>query len=315
MPFSNFFFYIGNINIVFRSFILGTVFSAYALSLYYFDLGIKIEMSDLSYLFAVPFLISTIVLLIIPKKFSKNVSITNSKNTKQSNQYDVVKVQPNISKFGSSIISNELNGINKKTSEAVIQKKSVNYKTNTEIDNQRENSNQVEEKLSKQLENVGKSMSDYDKKISEFEKQLQDMRVTMQDLKRTGVIKNDTYESALTELKAFKSELDNPFNFINKYFEMLDIPGMYDPKSKTKQNELQPQIMQQDVSKSNIDKTDSQFKNKKSTKSIGKDSNQIEKHYENEELTSINKISAQIPHKKYNSEKTIFRAKKVDIIG
>ncbi len=318
MPFFDFFSYLSSINTVFRSFVLGSVFSIYALFLYYFQREINLDLLDLSYLFVIPFTASCIMLLIIPKKYDLALPKTNQNKSEQYNSNENIK-------------NNIIQEISKNSSQNILEsssrqepkiEKTSNLETKEILENKTSDS-----KLRENFKMLKETVSGYEKKISDFEKQIHEMKVTIQDLKRTGVIKNDTYESALTELKAFKSELDNPFNFINKYFEMLDIPGMYDPKSSIKSNGGQSTHDEYDLQKKlnmiskkefehqnskQLTKSDTKYSNKKKDKNLlllsekNSDSkNHVEKH----------KHLKSTKNKPSKENKTIFKPRKVDVIG
>ncbi len=221
---SNLFFFLGRINTAFRSFILGSVFSVYILILYYFDIGIKFTLTNLSYTFVIPLIISSVIFLVIPKKSDHGYIKTEPDIEKQNNPSP-----ENFFDKGSQKKKTDSSHVQNHSAASAAQQSKGNNTKNQSPDVQ-EMATVSDPHLKEKVEDLKKSVFDIKKKVDDFEKQFHDMKVNLQDLKRTGVIKNDTYESALKELKAFQAELDNPFNFISKYFEMLNVPGMYDLK-------------------------------------------------------------------------------------
>lgn len=322
MPFSNFFFFLSRVNFAFRSFVLGTVFSSYVLVLYYFENQINLSIAGLSYLFVIPFIASSVILFAVPKKFgsgNSKIDVLQKKYKKTDSDEFAEQNQKQI--ISGISVKNDIENPTKLTPISEQEEKSGMM--------QEIGKNQPLPEIQEKISLLKGTVSDLDKKLSEFEKQLHEMKVTMQDLKRTGVIKNDTYESALTELKAFKSELDNPFNFINKYFEMLDIPGMYDPKSSIKSNGTMQKSDDQNTqkkfnifSKKDPGQSYSDHPNKKHTKNRDKKKESIlvsqslrrfkdEKVENNSQKKSVNTES----NTNNTTEKTIFRPKRVDVIG
>ncbi len=317
MPFFDFFSYLSSINAAFRSFVLGSIFSAYALFLYYFQDEINLDLLDLSYLFVIPFAASCVMLLIIPKKYDSVLPKTSQNKSEQNNSNISIKnnVDQELSK---NHLSQQV--LESSSRQEPKTEKTSNQETKKILENQTSDS-----KLRENFKMLKETVSGYEKKISDFEKQIHEMKVTIQDLKRTGVIKNDTYESALTELKAFKSELDNPFNFINKYFEMLDIPGMYNPKSSIKSNGIQSAYDEYDlqkkldmIPKKEFEHQDSKHSTKPDTKYNNKKRNPdllSEKNNDNKNQTEKHKHLKSNKNKSSKENKTIFKPRRVDVIG
>ena len=71
-----------------------------------------------------------------------------------------------------------------------------------------------------------------------FEKELLDYKVKIQDLNRKGSTKLEDLETAYAKIMAFKAEIDNPMNFIDKYFQMLNHPELFKKKITTKTWEM-----------------------------------------------------------------------------
>lgn len=316
MPFFNFFSYLVNINATFRAFVLGSVFSIYALFLYYFQNEISLGLSNLSYLFVIPFVLSCVVLIILPKKYDSVLLKTNKNNKLQDNSHATIE--------NNTALETPKNYLNQKVSESLSEQKPKIEKT-FELEKEVVKNNATDSKLSESFNLLKKTVSDYEKKISDFEKQIHDMRVTLQDLKRSGVIKNDNYESALTELKAFKSELDNPFNFINKYFEMLDIPGMYDQKTSVKPNGSQSAYEEHDLEKKlnmiptkkfeHQDSKPSAKSNVKHNDKKNKNSLLPEKNNGSKNHNEEDKFLKPTKNKSNKENKMIFKPRKVNVIG
>jgi len=71
-----------------------------------------------------------------------------------------------------------------------------------------------------------------------FEKELLNYKVKIQDLNRKGSTKIEDLETAYAKIMAFKAEIDNPMNFIDKYFQMLNHPELFKKKITTKTWEM-----------------------------------------------------------------------------
>lgn len=321
MPFFDFFSYLSSINTAFRSFVLGSIFSTYALLLYYFQNEINLKFLDLSYLFVIPFAASCVMLLIIPQKYNHNPSKPTFYQNKNDQNHSLMSIKNNAEQ---EIQKNHLGTtISQHSSKQEPETETLEPETKNILENKA-----TDPKLRENFKQLKETVSGYEKKLTDFEKQIHEMKVTIQDLKRTGVIKNDTYESALTELKAFKSELDNPFNFINKYFEMLDIPGMYNPKSSIKSNGTSSFYDEYDLQKKlNITskndfeplnsnhpaKSNTTYNNKKSNKDpvlLQSEENNYDKTHDtkHKHLKSTKNNSSK-------ANKAIFKPRRVDVVG
>jgi hypothetical protein len=58
--------------------------------------------------------------------------------------------------------------------------------------------------------------------VSDVRTEINSIRANIQDLTLT-------FETSLTDLKAFQAEIANPLNFMRKYFDSMDIKGLSDP--------------------------------------------------------------------------------------
>jgi hypothetical protein len=58
--------------------------------------------------------------------------------------------------------------------------------------------------------------------VSDVRNEINSIRSTIQDLTLT-------FETSLTDLKAFQAEIADPLNFMRKYFDSMDIKGLSDP--------------------------------------------------------------------------------------
>ncbi|MDE1819156.1 MAG: hypothetical protein KGI19_11205, partial [Thaumarchaeota archaeon] len=58
--------------------------------------------------------------------------------------------------------------------------------------------------------------------VSDVRAEINSIRSTIQDLTLT-------FETSLTDIKAFQTEIANPLNFMRKYFDSMDIKGLSDP--------------------------------------------------------------------------------------
>ena len=73
--------------------------------------------------------------------------------------------------------------------------------------------------------------------VSDVRNEINSIRSTIQDLTLT-------FETSLTDLKAFQAEIANPLNFMRKYFDSMDIKGLSDPTLPlhTEQSPMHPVI-------------------------------------------------------------------------
>lgn len=77
---------------------------------------------------------------------------------------------------------------------------------------------------------------------TKLEKEILDTKTKIQDLKRKGSTKLEDLETAYAKIMAFKAEIDNPMNFIDKYFQLLNNQELTKKNKKTKPWELLEKI-------------------------------------------------------------------------
>ncbi len=74
-----------------------------------------------------------------------------------------------------------------------------------------------------------------EKDLSSFKKDLNKIKEDMKTTKENVDSLTESFEGALTDMKAFQAEIANPLNFMRKYFESIDLKNLSDPSLPLKQ--------------------------------------------------------------------------------
>ncbi len=209
-----------------RFFITGSVIACYGLFLYELLPEYLFNPQPASYYFALPAIVIVVILVILPKLFSKNTQGVSQSNLGSSNQTYQPQIEsisieqtkeqniilPDNNSSGSipGIISGDSHmSPNEIPNVAVIQTPVVD-----EI--------AIQDMVSRAMEPVQKDSTRIQDTISDLRNEINAIKSSMESL-------SSTVESSLTDLKSFQAELANPLNFMRKYFDSIDIKSLSDP--------------------------------------------------------------------------------------
>ena len=84
------------------------------------------------------------------------------------------------------------------------------------------NENTLNDMVTRAVEPFQKDIARMQDTITDVRSELNSIRTNIQDLTLT-------FETSLTDLKAFQAEIANPLNFMRKYFDSMDIKALSDP--------------------------------------------------------------------------------------
>ncbi len=209
-----------------RLFITISITSCYGLFLYELLPEYLFNPQFASYYFVLPAITIFVILVVLPKLFSKNMQDVLQSNLRSSDQppqpqvetistertkeQDIILPDNNssgtmsgISSGDNSIPSNEIPNV------AVIQTPVIDEVT-------------IQSMVSRAMEPVQKDSTRIQDTISDLRNEINTIKNNMETLA-------STVESSLTELKSFQAELANPLNFMRKYFDSIDIKSLSDP--------------------------------------------------------------------------------------
>ncbi|MDE1770337.1 MAG: hypothetical protein KGI28_07290, partial [Thaumarchaeota archaeon] len=76
---------------------------------------------------------------------------------------------------------------------------------------------------------VAKAVDPFQRELARMQDIVSDVRSEINSVKSTIAELTSTFETSLTDLKAFQAEIANPLNFMRKYFDSMDIKALSDP--------------------------------------------------------------------------------------
>ncbi|MDR3781769.1 MAG: hypothetical protein P4K92_00455 [Candidatus Nitrosotalea sp.] len=76
---------------------------------------------------------------------------------------------------------------------------------------------------------VAKAVDPFQRELARMQDIVSDVRSEINSVKSTISELTLTFETSLTDLKAFQAEIANPLNFMRKYFDSIDIKNLSDP--------------------------------------------------------------------------------------
>lgn len=202
-------------NLIFRLYLLGIISSTFGLILYYGDFGNTFQ--DSAKIIIYVLLSSPVFLIMLIPELKKSLNKQKGIDTLLSESE------------GIPTEADELEQIKEEPEES--EKLTMDMPDPDELKRllKIENTEQLKT-IYEKLDKISKSLLDINEKQKKYETETNELKKTFYDLKRKGVLKIDSVENAVTELMAFRAEIDNPFNFINQYFQMLNTPGMIQKK-------------------------------------------------------------------------------------
>ncbi len=76
---------------------------------------------------------------------------------------------------------------------------------------------------------VMRAVDPFQRELARMQDTVSDVRAEINTLRSTVQDLTLTFETSLTDIKAFQTEIANPLNFMRKYFDSMDIKGLSDP--------------------------------------------------------------------------------------
>ncbi|MGI0059666.1 MAG: hypothetical protein ACREBJ_07840 [Nitrosotalea sp.] len=76
---------------------------------------------------------------------------------------------------------------------------------------------------------VMRAVDPFQRELARMQDTVSDVRAEINTLRSTIQDLTLTFETSLTDIKAFQTEIANPLNFMRKYFDSMDIKGLSDP--------------------------------------------------------------------------------------
>lgn len=226
-----------NLHIIFRLFLLGALISTYSASFLLVISTYKIMMSIESQIVSILFPSIVIGLIVLTPSIKQKI---NSKQQELDFFIDKSDKSENLQEKQTIQETEKEEKPKEETAEQepIIQKSQI-----SDIDKK-----QLKE-IKDNIQKIQSSIQEIKLKQKSFEKETLEIKTKIQDLKRKGSTKLEDLESAYAKIMAFKAEIDNPFNFIDKYFKLLNHPELFKknlPKNVWKLLKDTPQLEEPD---------------------------------------------------------------------
>ena len=204
-------------------FIAISIMACYGLFLYEFLPEYIFNLSLSMYYFVLPFVAIMSVLIVIPRIITKG----KSKQSQSTDQSDYASGQSaetvslgESNQENSTIIGNNAGGI---ISDIILPSSTAS----NEITNQIVAQPIVDESVLNDM--VAKAMDPIQRETKKMQETVDELKSEISSIKSNIESLTITFETSLTDLKAFQSEIANPLNFMRKYFDTLDIKNLSDP--------------------------------------------------------------------------------------
>lgn len=213
---SSLFLFLVNYTMVFRMFLLGIIVVSYAIFLYYYNITARLDDLILAASFVIPSIVMSLY-FISPELKSMPNKMNKTVNTQMTEQIDdKIEEELNVQIDDDTIEESEIIPVEKPTPKdddtnmALITIYDKKIKTiNEKIDNIQSNVQEIQVKEKK-----------IDQELFEFKK-------TFHDMKRQGKLKIENLESTVVDIMTFRAQIENPFNYIHNYFQLLKFPEIF----------------------------------------------------------------------------------------
>ena len=209
------FLFLVNYTMIFRMFLLGIIVVSYAIFLYYYNITARLDELILAVSFVIPSIGMSLYFISpelksIPNKMNKTV------NTQMTEQTDD-KVEEELNEqIDNTTEESGVIPVEKPTSkdDDAIMKLSATYDKKIKT---------IDEKI----DSMQSSVQDIQTKEKKMDKELFEFKKTFHDMKRQGKLKIETLESTVVDIMTFRAQIENPFNYIHNYFQLLKFPEIF----------------------------------------------------------------------------------------
>lgn len=209
------FVFLVNYTMVFRIFILGIIIVIYAIFLYYYNITARLDELILAVSFVIPS-IGMSLYFISPELKSMPNKMNQTVNTEMTEQFDD-KIEDELNEqLDNTIEEPGVIPVEKPTSkdDDAIMKLSTIYDKKIKT---------IDEKIN----NMQFSVQEIQTKEKKLDQELLEFKKTFQDMKRQGKLKIETLESTVVDIMTFRAQIENPFNYIHNYFQLLKFPEIF----------------------------------------------------------------------------------------
>ncbi|MDE1812186.1 MAG: hypothetical protein KGH86_00020 [Thaumarchaeota archaeon] len=208
-----------------RIFVVISAIACYGLFLYELLPEYLFSFPTALYYFAIPVITIAVMLVVIPKFMTKKIS----NQFDQNEDHGVMQSEPPIENVsfeapkqesGMIMTNNIPGGANSDmimpspaSSEAMVAPTMAQPAVDENV---------LNDMVMRAVDPFQRELARMQDTVSDVRAEINTLRSTIQDLTLT-------FETSLTDIKAFQTEIANPLNFMRKYFDSMDIKGLSDP--------------------------------------------------------------------------------------
>jgi len=200
---------------VFRMFLLGIIVVSYTIFLYYYNITARLDDLILAVSFVIPSIVMSLYFISpelksMPNKMNKTV---NTEMTEQIDEKikDELNVQIDDTVEKSGIIPAE---------KPIPKDDDDNIKLSAIYDKKMKT-------MSEKIDSIQLNVQEIQVKEKKIDKELFEFKKTFHDMKRQGKLKIENLESTVVDIMTFRAQIENPFNYIHNYFQLLKFPEIF----------------------------------------------------------------------------------------
>ncbi len=210
-----------------RSFVAVSAIACYGLFLYELLPEYLFSFPTSVYYFIIPVIVIVAILIGIPKFMIKKSSNQPSQNLDQDIiQTDVpienVSFEAPKQESGMIMTNNNAGGMSDIIMPSPSQLSSETVAAPMMMQQPVVDENVLNDMVTRAVDPFQRELARMQDTVGDVRNEINSIRSTIQDLTLT-------FETSLTDLKAFQAEIANPLNFMRKYFDSMDIKGLSDP--------------------------------------------------------------------------------------
>ena len=217
---SSLFLFLVNYTMVFRMFILGIIGISYGIFLYYYNITARLDDLVLAAFFCIPCIVMSLYFISpelksMPKKMSNNMN-TQIQTTQQIEEIEEIDEELNVQVDDDATEESEIIPVEKLTSKD----DDTNMTLSTIYDKKIKTINE-------KIDNIQSNVQEIQVKEKKIDKELFEFKRTFHDMKRQGKLKIENLESTVIDIMTFRAQIENPFNYIHNYFQLLKFPEIF----------------------------------------------------------------------------------------
>ena len=216
---SSLFLFLVNYTMVFRMFLLGIIAVSYGIFLYYYNITARLDDLVLAAFFCIPCIVMSLYFISpelksMPKRMGNtaNTQIQSTQQLEEEIEEEELDIQidDDVTEEPKVIPEEKPTSKDNDTNMAL----SIIYDKKIKTINEK-------------LDNIQSNVQEIQVKEKKIDKELFEFKKTFHDMKRQGKLKIDNLESTVIDIMTFRAQIENPFNYIHNYFQLLKFPEIF----------------------------------------------------------------------------------------